>query len=193
MSGGYSVNFLLLDNGHQGTFYISDFGKKYSSLIIIPSIQEKLSGFNGLEPFYQFIWSSSITNDTAQAAEEELIAQLLARIEYLKNEIVKIQAQILAKNGTGISCQGLKANLYYGMRNSGDVRCLQEFLKSQGTEIYPEGLITGNFLGQTLAAVARFQEKYAGEILTPLGLQKGTGYVGFSTIAKINKLLTIPR
>lgn len=190
MSGAYSVNFLLLDNSHRGTFYIADFGKKYSSLIIIPSIQEKMLGFDGLEPFYQFIWSSSITNDTAGAAEEELIQQLLARIDYLKNEIAKIQAQISAKNKVGISCQGLGVNLYYGIKNSGDVRCLQEFLKVQGPEIYPEGIVTGNFLPLTLSAVARFQEKYASEILTPLGLQKGTGYVGFSTRAKINQLLT---
>jgi len=70
-----------------------------------------------------------------------------------------------------------------------EVRCLQEFLKSQGAEIYPEGLVTGNFLSLTQAAVIRFQEKYKTEILTPLGLEKGTGFVGSLTCAKINELL----
>jgi len=64
---------------------------------------------------------------------------------------------------------------------------LQEFLKSQG--VYPEGLVTGNFLDLTQSAVIRFQEKYATEILKPLNLEKGTGYVGPATRAKINQLL----
>jgi len=74
--------------------------------------------------------------------------------------------------------------------NSPEVRCLQEFLKNQGPEIYPEGLLTGNFLIATQSAVIRFQEKYASEILKPLGLEKGTGYVGALTRAKINQLLS---
>ena len=55
------------------------------------------------------------------------------------------------------------------MSNNLEVRCFQEFLKDQGQEIYPEGLITGNFLSLTQSAVIRFQEKYASEILAPLG------------------------
>ena len=75
------------------------------------------------------------------------------------------------------------------MRNDNRVRCLQEFLKSQGTDIYPEKLVTGNFLSLTMTAVIRFQEKYAGEILTPLNLEEGTGFVGSMTRLKMNQLL----
>jgi len=88
-----------------------------------------------------------------------------------------------------ISCQRLDNNLYFGLRNNNEVQCLQEFLKNQGPEIYPEGYITGNFFSLTQQAVIRFQEKYAAEILAPLGLQAGTGYVGSFTRAKINQLL----
>ncbi len=91
--------------------------------------------------------------------------------------------------GQGISCQKFESNLYYGMRSNSEVSCLQEFLKSQGTEIYPEGLMTGNFLSLTREAVIRFQEKYANEILEPLELKNGTGFVGPKTRAKINELL----
>ncbi|PIZ27753.1 hypothetical protein COY45_00765, partial [Candidatus Berkelbacteria bacterium CG_4_10_14_0_8_um_filter_42_34] len=92
--------------------------------------------------------------------------------------------------GTGpISCQRFENNLYFGMSNSLEVRCLQQFLKNQGQDIYPEGLITGNFLSLTKAAIIRFQEKHASEILVPLGLEKGTGYVGSMTRAKINQLI----
>lgn len=124
--------------------------------------------------------------------EEELIQQLLDKIAFLKAEIAKVQAKIdalLAKRTEKISCQSFDRNLYYGMRNNPDVRCLQEFLKSQGLEIYPEGLVTGNFLGLTKTAVIRLQEKYAEEILHPLGLEMGTGFFGPATRTKINQLL----
>lgn len=67
-----------------------------------------------------------------------------------------------------------------------DVTALQELLLAEG--VYPEGLITGYFGRLTRRAVIRFQEKYADEILAPVGLSAGTGYVGPSTKAKIKNL-----
>jgi peptidoglycan hydrolase-like protein with peptidoglycan-binding domain len=64
---------------------------------------------------------------------------------------------------------------------------LQERLKSLGASIY-SGAVTGRFSRETQAAVIRFQEKYAAEILAPLGLKTGTGYVGQSTKNKLNRL-----
>ncbi|GAI49200.1 unnamed protein product, partial [marine sediment metagenome] len=74
-------------------------------------------------------------------------------------------------------------------QTSDDVRYLQIFLKAQGTEIYPEGIISGWFGPLTKKAVMRFQEKYAEDILAPWGLTKGTGFVGETTRAKINEIL----
>jgi len=68
-----------------------------------------------------------------------------------------------------------------------DVSLLQEFLKSEN--VYPEGFVTGYFGDLTRQAVIRFQEKYANEILTPLGLVSGTGYAGPATLKKINAIL----
>jgi peptidoglycan hydrolase-like protein with peptidoglycan-binding domain len=51
--------------------------------------------------------------------------------------------------------------------------------------------LTSNYYGvQTAAAVKKFQEKYAREILTPYGLRVGTGKVGPSTRKKINSIAT---
>ena len=75
------------------------------------------------------------------------------------------------------------------MTGNNDVKCLQQFLKSQSKEIYPEGIITGNFGSLTKQAVARFQEKYATEILSPVGLSAGTGFFGEKTRQKINSII----
>jgi hypothetical protein len=187
------VSFLELDKKQKGNFSFSGFNVNYSSLTIIPFIQTKISNFNGSEPTYSFSWTAITMEKTPEEKEAELIKELLAQIEFLKKEIVKVQAQINAilgkKELSSFSCQKFESDLYYGIMQSSEVRCLQEFLKAQGPEIYPEGLITGNFLSLTKVAVIRFQEKYTSEILTPIGLDRGTGFVGTKTRAKINEIL----
>ncbi len=108
----------------------------------------------------------------------EKIAQLKAQLQQLlEKEILEIPADYK-----------FNINLKYDKRGD-DVRYLQTFLKAQGPKIYPEGIVSGWFGPLTKAAVIRFQEKYAEEILTPLGLEKGTGFVGEMTRAKINEIL----
>ena len=147
-----------------------------------------MAGFNGIEKYYQFIWSVSIINENPEIEEQELIEELLSQIAYLQAEIAKLQAKIAALSPVA-TCSNFNENLYYSLSDSDEVRCLQEFLKNQGSEIYPEGLGTGNFGSLTLAAVIRFQEKYKAEILTPIGLEKGTGYFGLLTRQKANELI----
>lgn len=66
------------------------------------------------------------------------------------------------------------------------MNALQQFLVGEG--VYPEAMVTGYFGLKTRAAIIRFQEKYASEILTPVGLTRGTGFVGAVTRAKLNEL-----
>ena len=188
ISGNKSVGSLPLDEKQNGKIEISDFGTKYISLTIIPSIQSKFSNFLVPEFYYSYSWSASISTKTAEELEKE---RLLAQIDFLQKEIARVQSQIneiLAKQKIG-TCTFFSNNLYFGMMQNPEVRCLQEFLKNQGPEIYPEDLITGNFLSLTQQAIIRFQEKYKNEILMPLGLENGTGFVGQMTRAKINELL----
>ena len=196
IEGKKSVKYLELNPEQDGTIFIPDFGSDFSSLTIIPSIQTKISGFSDSEPYYSFFWQATTQEDEElqELAEEKLIQELLAQVEELKRQIAAVQAEIqkiLAKRAEQrerISCQRFDNNLYFGMKND-EVRCLQEFLKQEGRDIYPEGLVTGYFGYLTQAAVIRFQEKYADEILKPLGLVHGTGYFGPRTRAIVNKKL----
>ncbi|MDP2967298.1 MAG: peptidoglycan-binding domain-containing protein [bacterium] len=188
-----SVGFFSLAVEQKGKITFSEFSTKYSSLTIMPFIKSKISGFSGREDSFSFSWKVSVQKESGAERETELISQLLAQIEELKRQIAEVQAKInvilAIGNSSYTTCFEIKNNLYFGIRDNQEVSCLQEFLKSQGPAIYPEALVTGNFLSLTRQAVIRFQEKHATEILAPLGLQKGTGYVGPATRAKIDQFL----
>jgi len=78
-----------------------------------------------------------------------------------------------------------KVGLALGSRGK-DVTALQNFLKSQGADIYPEGLVTGYYGVLTTAAVGRFQLQNG--VVTSAS-DPGYGYTGPKTRAKINSLL----
>jgi len=195
---------LPLDNNQKGSLTIADFGAKTTSLILMPIIGGKLTGFDGriddlvynfsvnlhsLSQSDQQIGSSS--NQQNNPSNIDLVA-LQAAIAALRQQIAALQAHLaalLAQPKIQYSCSAITADLYFGVNQPAQVRCLQEVLTSQGREIYPEAKITGNFLTATKAAVIRFQEKYAAQILAPAGLKKGTGYVGAATRNKINQLI----
>lgn len=80
-------------------------------------------------------------------------------------------------------------NLYHGMKGP-DVVAWQHILALEGCFDYnpTDGSprFTGNFLGITESGTTKLQEKYAEQILYPLGLKHGTGAVYESTRAWAN-------
>jgi peptidoglycan hydrolase-like protein with peptidoglycan-binding domain len=77
--------------------------------------------------------------------------------------------------------------------NNEDVRQLQIFLNRNGFTVAQVGVgsvgnETSYFGTLTKSAVIRFQERYASDILSPVGLTHGTGYFGPSTRSKANSL-----
>jgi hypothetical protein len=185
------VEKMSLSEGQKGEISFSDFNSKYNSLTLISFISSKISDFDGSQKSFSFSWQATVEDDKAEEEEAELVLRLLAQIEELKRQIAYYQAKLGQTIESGGSDQSLTADLYFGVNNFSQVSRLQEFLKSQGADIYPEGYITGQFLSLTQAAVIRFQEKYSLEILLPFGLEKGTGYVGSATREKINQLLSL--
>lgn len=117
-------------------------------------------------------------------AENSNLAELLARIEILQNQIKELQKQAQALDGW---CHSFNKNIKIEDRGS-EVSALQKALKNEGFAI--DGIETVNsFYGEsTAAAVSGFQEKYKSEVLAPYKLARGTGYAGAATRNKLNKL-----
>ena len=216
-SGNQKVGFFELNSSQKGEILIPEFGAEIISVTVIPTLQTKTSDFSDRDTSIPFFLeastivtpaiSISFEKPVSEMSKEEVLVKI-SELEKLLNQLkAKLQELIGPKEQPSveeISCQRFEANLFYGLVNDERVKCLQEFLASplacgekiypapfdsKRCGIYPEGLVTGNFLNLTRAAVIRFQEKYAAEILTPLGLEKGTGFVGPSTRAKINELM----
>lgn len=174
-NNNYTIDFLKINSEGKASVDIQNFGIDYKSLVVALSLQNKMSDFDSLDFIYPYTFVVSISGKGSQA-EQDLIQNLLAQIELIKAQIAKLQGGNISPSE---GCKSLSNNLYIGLQNNADVRCLQEFLKNQGAEIYPEGLVTGNFGNLTKSAVIKFQIKYS---------ISATGYVGSITRAKINQL-----
>lgn len=124
---------------------------------------------------------------TAPNAKAATVAELQAQIQQLLAQVAALQqqlAQLQAGGGGEVWCHTFNVNLKIGNTGS-EVTALQTALSKEG--LYNRG-VTGTFDEYTASAVVAFQEKYVSEILTPLGLTHGTGFVGSATRTKLNQI-----
>lgn len=201
LSGDYEIDYFNLNNFQRGVLSIPEFGTNIGSITIIPSIQSKFSDFDGEEVSYPFFWEVStavaIQDENVDYLDKAISAMTKSELESKTQELERLLSQLnnqLAilnreEEEETILCRSFDKNLYFGLKGD-SVSCLQQFLRTQ-EGVYPEGLVTGNFYTLTQQAVIRFQEKYKDEILTPVGLNQGTGFVGPSTREKLNELLGV--
>jgi len=142
----------------------------------------------------------------AQAATAE---ELAAQIAQLQSQLSGLMGQLgttTTTTGTGTTttggttsiaaCAGVTFSRNLTLTSTGaDVKCLQAILNQDPTTqvaasgVGSAGNETTYFGGLTKAAVVAFQNKYAAEVLTPVGLTAGTGFVGASTRTKLNAML----
>ncbi|MDD3054183.1 MAG: peptidoglycan-binding domain-containing protein, partial [Endomicrobiaceae bacterium] len=125
---------------------------------------------------------SSCDNDGLMA----LIAQMLAGQTQPTTPTTPTTPAI-----TGVPA-GFQFNTNLKLGSTGDdVKYLQILLNTSADHaIGNAGKETTYFGSMTQAAVVKFQDKYASEVLTPFGLSKGTGFFGTSSRAKANALLS---
>ncbi|MBM3281231.1 MAG: peptidoglycan-binding protein [Candidatus Harrisonbacteria bacterium] len=159
--------------------------RKITSVAVSATTVAWLSGASMLMPA---AFAQSVTD---VASLQALIAQLTAQLAALQGS---------GSASTGVSVAGIPAgfqftsNLTVGSRGT-DVKYLQMLLNADSaTQVAASGagsrgLETDSFGPRTKAAVAKFQNKYASEVLTPAGLTTGTGYWGAATRAKANSIV----
>jgi len=124
------------------------------------------------------------------------LAELKAEIVRITALIADLQAQLLEMIGAveGCTITSFDRNLQLAMSGD-DVKCLQVVLNSSAdTQVASSGVGSSgnetNYFGSlTKAAVVKFQEKYADEVLAPWELSSGNGFVGSTTREKLNELL----
>ena len=117
---------------------------------------------------------------SSAATVEELQAQIAA----LLAQIQQLQAQLAQLHGPApVWCHDFNVNLSIGHEADSELGALWTALAKEGFSVQ-----AGKFDETTASAVSGFQQKYTSEILTPWGLQYGTGFVGKTTRAKLNKL-----
>ena len=126
----------------------------------------------------------------ATPAKADVISDLQAQINALLAQISALQGGTPTTSG---ACITFTRNHSMG-NTGGEVMDIQKFLNSASdtmvatTGAGSPGNETSYFGGLTKAAVVKFQNKYAANILTPVGLSAGTGYWGPSSRAKANSL-----
>jgi len=153
--------------------------------------------------FTNFAIFGETKTTTTKPVTQMTVAELQTEINRLISLIASVRAQLAALNGGGagaVTVTGIPAgftfkNTLLYKQISGDVKYLQIVLNSDSATRVAEsgvgspGRETNYFGDATRAAVIKFQEKYASQILTPLGLSVGTGMVGSATRVKLNALL----
>jgi len=113
-------------------------------------------------------------------------AEIQALIAQLQAQIAALQQQLNQQPTDVAWCYTFNNNLRIG-ETSQEVLSLQQALSKEG--IYEITMAEDGYFGEvTASAVVEFQEKYASEILTPVGLRHGNGFVGKLTRTKLNNL-----
>ena len=149
---------------------------------------------------FAFVFSATGFTFAQESTSQDLTPEdTIRQIQELKQVVSQLQksytAPTLEKPTACMTIASFNRNLSLGSRGA-DIKCLQALLNTDSqTQISvsgpgSKGQETEYFGSLTKTAVIKFQNKYSSEILAPVGLTTGTGFVGPSTRAKLNAILT---
>lgn len=128
----------------------------------------------------------------ATPAKADTLSDLQAQVQALLAQIAALQGGSSSSSSSGAGCYTFTQNLKAGS-TGGEVMWVQKFLNSHGFQVSASGAgspgnETSTFGPATKAAVIKFQNANAADILTPVGLTAGTGNWFASTRAKANAM-----
>ena len=138
------------------------------------------------------VWASGVLL-LIPVANAQSTADLQTQIAALLAQIQQLQSQLGGTSGGSMMSFHFTRTLTVGSTGD-DVKALQEFLNSHGAQVASSGAGSpGNestsFGGKTKAALIRFQNAHADDILKPQGISAGTGIFGEITKAVVIKIL----
>ncbi len=153
---------------------------------------------------FAFVFSFVVVNSVTAQNDEDQIATLQAQIAQLLEQIKGLESgqtsggssstYTATATGSNAACSYTwTRNLSIGSTGD-DVRQLQRFLNGNPqtqvavTGVGSPGNESSYYGPATARAVSKFQEMYAAQILTPLGLTNGTGGFYTSTRARLNEV-----
>lgn len=123
---------------------------------------------------------------SAYFTDANIMEELQSQIASLVKQVQQLQARLAQMQGvqTAKWCHTFNIDLKIGDNTYDEISALNEALQKEGFNPGESGL----FNEAMASAIVGFQEKYKSEILTPIGLSHGTGYLGARTRAKLNVL-----
>ena len=144
------------------------------------------------------VLAMSLFVSTAKAQTTTTTKTSNSNVSALQTQVQALLAQIAALQGSGTATSGTGACFTFTMNESkgksgGQVMWIQEFLNGHGFTVAASGAgspgnETSYFGAATKAAVVKFQNAYAAQVLTPEGLTSGTGNWFAGTRAEANAI-----
>jgi hypothetical protein len=129
---------------------------------------------------------SALANDTIPSTATAP-TDVQSTIQALIQQIAGLKAQLAQMQSSGTTwCHTFNFNMMFGDTDASVAAANPTASNSEVTDL---NIVLAK---EGVSDVVAFQQKYASDILTPVGLTKGTGYVGARTRAKLNALYGCP-